>query len=80
LGRRLNLEEIGRLAGVSRSTASRVVNGSPHVSDDAKARVEAVVAKTGYRPDAAARSLASNRTAVAQPPVGADGEQQDAQP
>lgn len=62
MGRRLNLEEIGRLAGVSRSTVSRVVNGSPHVSDAAKAKVEAVVARTGYRPDAAARSLAANRT------------------
>ena len=71
MGRRLNLEEIGRLAGVSRSTVSRVVNGAPNVSDEAKARVEAVVARTGYRPHAAARSLASSRTAVddvARPP------------
>lgn len=62
MGRRLNLEEIGRLAGVSRSTVSRVVNGAPNVSAEAKARVEAVVAQTGYRPHAAARSLASSRT------------------
>ncbi len=62
--RRLNLEEIGRLAGVSRSTASRVVNGEPNVSAEAKARVEAVIAETGYRPHAAARSLASSRTDV----------------
>lgn len=61
---RLNLEEIGRLAGVSRSTVSRVVNGEPNVSDRAKRRVEAVIAETGYRPNAAARSLASNRTGV----------------
>jgi DNA-binding LacI/PurR family transcriptional regulator len=60
----LNLEEIGRLAGVSRSTVSRVVNGEPNVSPSAKARVEAVIARTGYRPHAAARSLASNRTGV----------------
>lgn len=61
---RLNLEEIGRLAGVSRSTVSRVVNGEPNVSPAAKARVEAVIKATGYRPHAAARSLASNRTGV----------------
>lgn len=61
---RLNLEEIGRLAGVSRSTVSRVVNGEPNVSPAAKARVEAVIKETGYRPHAAARSLASNRTGV----------------
>ncbi len=61
---RLNLEEIGRLAGVSRSTVSRVVNGEANVSNTAKERVEAIIAETGYRPHAAARSLASNRTGV----------------
>ncbi|MDH3302315.1 MAG: LacI family transcriptional regulator [Acidimicrobiia bacterium] len=61
---RVNLEEIGRMAGVSRSTVSRVVNGSPNVSPDVRARVEAVIAETGYQPHAAARSLASNRTGV----------------
>lgn len=61
---RLNLEEIGRLAGVSRSTVSRVVNGESNVSEQARRRVEAVISRTGYRPHAAARSLASNRTGV----------------
>lgn len=61
---RLNLEEIGRLAGVSRSTVSRVVNGESNVSEAAKQRVDAVIAETGYRPHAVARSLASNRTGV----------------
>lgn len=60
----VNLEEIGRRAGVSRSTVSRVVNGSPRVSPEAKQRVEAVIAETGYQPHAAARSLASRRTGV----------------
>ena len=62
--KRLNLEEIGRLAGVSRSTVSRVVNGEANVSADAKQRVEAVIAETGYRPHAAAKSLASSKTGV----------------
>jgi len=60
----LNLEEIGRRAGVSRSTVSRVINGAPNVSADARQRVEVVVAETGYRPHAAARSLASNRNGI----------------
>ncbi len=62
--RRLNLEDIGRRAGVSRSTVSRVVNADPHVRPETKKRVEAVIAETGYRPHAAARSLASNSTGV----------------
>lgn len=64
MARKLNLEEIGRLAGVSRSTVSRVVNGEPNVSPEAKARVEAIIRQTGYRPHAAARSLASRRTGI----------------
>ncbi len=64
MSRPLNLEEVGRRAGVSRSTVSRVVNGGSHVSSETKRRVEAVIAETGYRPHAAARSLASNSTGV----------------
>jgi LacI family transcriptional regulator len=60
----LNLEQIGRRAGVSRSTVSRVINGAENVSDDARERVLAVIAETGYRPHAAARSLASSRTGL----------------
>lgn len=61
---RLTLEEIGRLAGVSRSTVSRVINGHHDVSNDVKERVLQVVADTGYRPNRAARSLVSSRTGL----------------
>lgn len=62
--RRLTLEEIGRLAGVSRSTVSRVINGQPDVSAEAKKRVLAVIDDTGFQPNQAARSLVSSRTNV----------------
>ena len=52
------------MAGVSRSTVSRVVNGDARVSPDARARVDAAIAASGYVPHAAARSLASNRTRI----------------
>lgn len=58
----MNLEEIARIAGVSRSTVSRVVNGDKRVSDDARARVNQIITEYGYQPHAAARSLASRRT------------------
>jgi LacI family transcriptional regulator len=60
----LTLEAIGRLAGVSRSTVSRVVNDHPDVRADVRARVEAVIAETGYQPNQAARSLVSARTGL----------------
>ena len=61
---KLTLEEIGKLAGVSRSTVSRVINRHPSVKPDVRERVLQVVAETGYYPDPAARSLASQRSGV----------------
>ena len=50
------LEDVAARAGVSRATVSRVVNGSPRVSDEARRAVEAAVAEMGYAPNRAARS------------------------
>jgi LacI family transcriptional regulator len=61
---RLTLEQIGNLAGVSRSTVSRVINNEPHVKPEVRERVLQVVAETGYVPHPAARSLASQRSGV----------------
>jgi len=47
---------------VGRGTVSRVINGSPRVSDATRAAVEAAVAELGYVPNTAARALAANRT------------------
>ncbi len=58
----MNLEEIARIAGVSRSTVSRVVNGDARVSQEARLRVQTVISDNNYHPNAAARSLASRRT------------------
>jgi len=60
----LNLEEIARLTGKSRSTVSRVINNDPHVSEDTREQVMAVVRRLDYHPNAAARSLAAGRTRV----------------
>lgn len=51
------LEDVAARAGVSRATASRVVNEDPRVRGDARDAVRAAVADLGYRPNRAARSL-----------------------
>jgi LacI family transcriptional regulator len=58
----LTLEDIAELAGVSRSTVSRVMNGQPNVREDVRKRVMQVIHNTGYHPNVAARTLASQRT------------------
>lgn len=56
------LEEVAVVAGVSRSTVSRVINASPRVTPEAIAAVERAIAELGYVPNRAARILASRRT------------------
>lgn len=56
------LEEVAARAGVSRSTASRAINGGLRVSPEALASVEQAVADLGYSPNRAARSLVTRRT------------------
>ena len=60
----MTIEHIAALAGVSRSTVSRVLNNHPRVSPDVRERVRQVIAEHGYTPHAAARSLAGSRTNV----------------
>jgi LacI family transcriptional regulator len=62
--RTLTIEHIAVLAGVSRSTVSRVVNDHPRVRPDVRERVRRVIEERGYTPHAAARSLAGSRTNV----------------
>ena len=56
------LETVAAQAGVSRSTVSRVVNGSPKVRPDVVDAVNATIARMNYVPNRAARSLASRQT------------------
>ena len=60
--RRATINDIARLAQVSKKTVSRVINRSPFVRGDTRARIEAVIAQTGYAPDPQARGLAFRRS------------------
>jgi DNA-binding LacI/PurR family transcriptional regulator len=58
----MNIGEIARRAGVSRSTVSYVLSGRRSVSPETKQRIQAVIDEIGYRPNAAARALKEGRT------------------
>jgi LacI family transcriptional regulator len=60
----LTLEDIARMAGVSPSTVSRVLNNLVGTRSKAREQVLKVLAETGFQPNAAARSLASQRSQV----------------
>jgi LacI family transcriptional regulator len=57
------LDDLAELSGVSRATVSRVINGGP-VSAETRRRVLEVIEGSNYRPNLAARSLASGRSGV----------------
>jgi DNA-binding LacI/PurR family transcriptional regulator len=59
---RPTLEEVAVRAGVGRGTVSRVINNSPQVSPEARARVQRAIDELGYVPNRAARALVTNRT------------------
>jgi DNA-binding LacI/PurR family transcriptional regulator len=56
------MTDVASAAGVSHMTVSRVLNGSARVSPHTKERVEAALRQLGYRPNAAARALATGRS------------------
>src|SRR5260221_7238760 len=60
----VTLDEIAELAGVGRSTVSRVLNNDPRVKDATRERILEIVRRENYQPNFAARTLASGRSDV----------------
>jgi DNA-binding LacI/PurR family transcriptional regulator len=58
----VNIGEVARLAGVSRSTVSYVLSGKRQVTEATRLRVMRVIDEVGYRPNAVARALAHGAT------------------
>jgi len=56
------INDIARLAGVSKKTVSRVINDSPLVKPDTRAKVHALMREYGYAPDPQARGLAFRKS------------------
>lgn len=58
------LEKIAQLAGVSKSTVSRVINDQPNVNPQTRERVLKIIREVNYRPNRAARALVTQHTRV----------------
>ncbi|MBU3021661.1 LacI family DNA-binding transcriptional regulator [Aestuariibacter sp. A3R04] len=60
--KRTTIEDVAKLAGVSSMTVSRVLNNESKVSEKRKEKVLSAVKALNYRPNVAARGLASNKS------------------
>ena len=58
----MNIKELAKLAEVSTSTISRVVNNSGYVKKEVREKVEKLIEETGYRPNAHAKALLQNKS------------------
>ncbi|WP_230503967.1 LacI family DNA-binding transcriptional regulator [Sutcliffiella rhizosphaerae] len=56
------IEDVARLAGLSRTTVSRVINNHPYVSEKKRLLVSTAMSELGYVPNSSARSLRSQKT------------------
>jgi DNA-binding LacI/PurR family transcriptional regulator len=63
-GRQPVIADVARLAGVSVPTVSRVLTGAARVSEERHERVMAAIVELGFRPSAAARTLATGRARI----------------
>lgn len=60
---RATIADVAKVAGVSKSTVSRVLSGrDEYMKQETRARVEQAIAGLGYRPSSVARSLVSRLT------------------
>ena len=58
----VTIYDVAREARVSMATVSRVVNGNQNVKAETKNKVNEVIKRLNYRPNAVARGLASKKT------------------
>jgi len=56
------INDVARLAGVSKRTVSRVINNSPKVNPDTREKIEKIIADLNYAPSKQARGLASSKS------------------
>ena len=59
---RVTIHDLARAAGVSVSTVSKALNDNGRMAEETRARVKRIAGEIGFRPNALARGLLSNRS------------------
>ncbi|MGQ8364971.1 LacI family DNA-binding transcriptional regulator [Glaciecola sp. 1036] len=62
MNKRPTINDVARLAGVSKRTVSRVINGASNVGKETRERIQSIINETGFAPDKQARGLAASRS------------------
>ena len=62
---RATMDDVARLAGVSKATVSRALRGDPRISSRTRERIWKVAREVGYRTDFSASSLSGGKTGIA---------------
>ena len=60
--KKATINDVARLAQVSKKTVSRVINTSPSVREETRNQVSDIIARIGFRPDPQARGLAFRKS------------------
>ncbi|SDO53159.1 LacI family DNA-binding transcriptional regulator [Alkalicoccus daliensis] len=61
---RVTIKEIAKLAGLSTSSVSKIINNYDDINEETKQKVWKIIEEHNYRPSYSAKSLASNSTNV----------------
>ena len=64
MGKRVNIADVAREAGVSVQTVSRALNNKGEISQETRERVLETVERLGYRPNTLARGLVTQKTST----------------
>lgn len=60
----MNINQIAELAGVTKRSVTRVLNHQEGVSDETRKRIQSIIDKYHYRPNAVARALKTRKTNI----------------
>jgi len=64
ISRQVTISQVAKEAGVSSQTVSRVINNRQEITPETRQRVQEVIKRLGYQPNAIARSLIQRRSRI----------------